>query len=62
MVFNRTTGNRLTEDQLPQVDIYKYKQVIFVGDSRTEFMENVLTELENLRLIMWSLSARQERD
>lgn len=43
MVFNRTTETDLTEDQLPQVDIYKYKQVIFVGDSRTEFMENVLT-------------------
>ena len=43
VVFNRTTETDLTEDQLPQVDIYKYKQVIFVGDSRTEFMENVLT-------------------
>ena len=39
VVFNRTTETDLTEDQLPQVDIYKYKQVIFVGDSRTEFME-----------------------
>ena len=43
VVFNRTTETDLTEDQLPQVDIYKYKQVIFVGDSRTEFMKNVLT-------------------
>ncbi len=43
VVFNRSTETDLTEDQLPQVDIYKYKQVIFVGDSRTEFMENVLT-------------------
>ena len=42
MVFNRTTENDFAEEQLPQVDIYKYKQVIFVGDSRTEFMENVL--------------------
>ena len=43
VVFNRATETDLTEDQLPQVDIYKYKQVIFVGDSRTEFMSNVLT-------------------
>ena len=42
VVFNRTTENDFAEEQLPQVDIYKYKQVIFVGDSRTEFMENVL--------------------
>lgn len=42
VVFNRALETDLTEDQLPQVDIYKYKQVIFVGDSRTEFMENVL--------------------
>ena len=28
VVFNRTTETDLTEDQLPQVDIYKYKQVI----------------------------------
>lgn len=42
VVFNRATETDLTEAQLPQVDIYKYKQVIFVGDSRTEFMENVL--------------------
>ena len=47
VVFNRTTETDLTEDQLPQVDIYKYKQVIFVGDSRTEFMENVLESLGN---------------
>ena len=43
VVFNRSTEKDLTEAELPQVDIYKYKQVIFVGDSRTEFMENVLT-------------------
>ena len=42
VVFNRSTEKDLTEAELPQVDIYKYKQVIFVGDSRTEFMENVL--------------------
>ena len=33
VVFNRSTEKDLTEAELPQVDIYKYKQVIFVGDS-----------------------------
>ena len=42
VVFNRSTEKDLSEDELPQVNTYKYKQVIFVGDSRTEFMENVL--------------------
>lgn len=42
VVFNRTTEQDLSEADLPQVNTYKYKQVIFVGDSRTEYMENVL--------------------
>ena len=42
VVFNRSSETDLSEDELPQVNTYKYKQVIFVGDSRTEFMENVL--------------------
>lgn len=42
VVFNREQEKNLPEEELPQVDIYKYKQVIFVGDSRTEYMENVL--------------------
>lgn len=41
VVFNRSTEKDLTEAELPQVDIYKYKQVIFVGDSRTEFMGSI---------------------
>ena len=47
VVFNRSTEKDLTEDELPQVNTYKYKQVIFVGDSRTEFMENVLKGMGN---------------
>ena len=47
VVFNRATEKDLTEDELPQVNTYKYKQVIFVGDSRTEFMENVLKSMGN---------------
>lgn len=42
VVYNRSLEKDLTEDELPQVNTYKYKQVIFVGDSRTQFMENVL--------------------
>ena len=42
VVFNRATETDLSEDELPQINNYKYKQVIFVGDSRTEYMENVL--------------------
>ena len=47
VVCNRPTEKDLTEDDLPQVNTYKYKQVIFVGDSRTEFMENVLKGMGN---------------
>ena len=45
VVFNCSTETNLPADELPQVDIYKYKQVIFVGDSRTEYMENALKNL-----------------
>lgn len=45
VVFNCSTEKNLPADELPQVDIYKYKQVIFVGDSRTEYMENALKNL-----------------
>lgn len=45
VVFNRASEANLPEEELPQVDIYKYKRVIFVGDSRTEYMENVLKGL-----------------
>ena len=45
VVFNRSMEEDLTEAQLPQVNPYKYKQVIFVGDSRTEYMENVLKSM-----------------
>ena len=42
VVFNRSTEQDIAADDLPQVNTYKYKQVIFVGDSRTEYMKNVL--------------------
>lgn len=45
VVFNRSSETDLSEDELPQVNTYKYKQVIFVGDSRTEYMENVLKSM-----------------
>lgn len=47
VVYNCSTEKNISKDELPQVNIYKYKQVIFVGDSRTEFMENVLESLGN---------------
>ena len=56
VVYNRSLEKDLTEDELPQVNTYKYKQVIFVGDSRTEFMENVLkgmgeTAIKNVKFV-----------
>ncbi len=42
VVFNRSAEQDIAADDLPQVNTYKYKQVIFVGDSRTEYMKNVL--------------------
>lgn len=45
VVFNHATEMDIPEVELPQVDFYKYKQVIFVGDSRTEYMQNALEKL-----------------
>ena len=46
VVFNRSTETELSADDLPQVNFYKYRRVVFVGDSRTEYMQNVLTALD----------------
>ena len=46
VVFNRSTETGLSADDLPQVNFYKYKKVIFVGDSRTQYMQNVLNALD----------------
>ena len=46
VVFNRSTETELSADDLPQVNFYKYRRVVFVGDSRTEYMRNVLTALD----------------
>lgn len=45
VVFNHTMETDIPEEELPQVDFYKYKQVVFVGDSRTQYMQNVLKNL-----------------
>lgn len=45
VVFNHAMESDIPEEELPQVDFYKYKQVIFVGDSRTQYMQNVLKKL-----------------
>lgn len=45
VVFNHAMEADIPEVELPQVDFYKYKQVIFVGDSRTEYMQNALRNL-----------------
>lgn len=45
VVFNHAMEEDIPEVELPQVDFYKYKQVIFVGDSRTEYMQNALENL-----------------
>lgn len=45
VVFNHAIEMDIPQVELPQVDFYKYKQVIFVGDSRTEYMQNALEKL-----------------
>lgn len=42
VVFNRSSEDNLSADVLPQVNSYKYKNVVFIGDSRTEYMKNAL--------------------
>ena len=42
VVFNRSSEDNLSADILPQVNSYKYKNVVFIGDSRTEYMKNAL--------------------
>lgn len=42
VVFDQSSEPDIPACKLPQVNIYKYSQVIFVGDSRTQYMKNVL--------------------
>ena len=42
VVFDQNTETDITADSLPQANPYKYKKVIFVGDSRTVYMKNTL--------------------
>lgn len=42
VTFNRNNEEDITADSLAQADLRRYKQVIFVGDSRTHRMENTL--------------------
>ena len=42
VVFRKSDEPDLPADKLPQWNNYKYKRVVFVGDSRTAYMENVL--------------------
>lgn len=50
VVFDRRTETDYSADDLPQVDLRKYKQVIFVGDSRTNRMANTLEAMGNTGL------------
>lgn len=43
VVFNRSNEREITADDLAQPDLRKYKQVIFVGDSRTRRMQTTLS-------------------
>lgn len=42
VVFRKSDEPDLPADKLPQWNNYKYKRVVFIGDSRTAYMENVL--------------------
>lgn len=46
VVFNRSSEDNLSADVLPQVNSYKYKNVVFIGDSRTEYMKNALARAD----------------
>ena len=41
-VFRKSDEPDLPADKLPQWNNYKYKRVVFIGDSRTAYMENAL--------------------
>lgn len=47
VVYDRDNEEDIAAENLPQADIRKFKQVIFVGDSRTEYMRNTLKELSD---------------
>ena len=56
VVFRNSSEKNLPAEELPQVNPYQYKQVVFVGDSRTEFMSNVLKNMpanvtENVKFV-----------
>lgn len=42
VTFNRSYEVDISGDNLSQADLYRYEQIIFVGDSRTHRMENTL--------------------
>lgn len=42
VVFSRATETNIDEDNMAQPDLRKFKQIIFVGDSRTVRMKNVM--------------------
>lgn len=50
VVFDRRTEKDYSADDLPQADLRKYKQIIFVGDSRTNRMAATLEKLGNIGL------------
>lgn len=47
VVYTKKNEEDIAAENLPQADLRKFKQVIFVGDSRTEYMRNTLSELNN---------------
>lgn len=47
VVFDRRTEPNYSASELPQANLQAYKQVIFVGDSRTNRMSNTLNTLGN---------------
>lgn len=42
VTFNRNNEEDISGENLAQADLYRYEQIIFVGDSRTHRMENTL--------------------
>lgn len=45
VVYDCSKEEDIAAENLPQVDLRKFKKVIFVGDSRTEYMKNTLNEI-----------------
>lgn len=45
VVYAKANEPDISVNELPQMDYYKYKRVVFIGDSRTAYMANVLRNM-----------------